>query len=324
MVPMSKVFVLGTGGTIASKRDDESGSFTASTSAEDLLVEPVEGVDLEYRDVVVDGSYRFGFRELRLIAEAIAEADRQGADGVVVPHGTDTVEETAFLANLVHASDMPVVFTGAQRAGDQPDSDGPRNLTDAIRAAASPRLRGVGVALAFGGELFAARGLRKAATLHPTPFEGERIAVLNGEEWTPLAAPARREPVAVPGERIDGLRIGLFVAAPSTDPGMLIRELDHGLDGVVLAGTGAGNAGPGYADAVAEAVSRGVPVVLASRTMGGPIAGIYGNGGGADLLKAGAISAGLLSPLQARILLAALIANDAPAGSLAGEFAARA
>jgi L-asparaginase len=85
--------------------------------------------------------------------------------GVVVTHGTDTTEQTAFFLDLFHADPRPVVVTGAQRAADAPDSDGPRNLTDAVTAAAAPATRGLGVLIGFGGQLFPARGTRARSGL---------------------------------------------------------------------------------------------------------------------------------------------------------------
>ncbi|GIH63789.1 asparaginase domain-containing protein [Microbispora siamensis] len=162
--------------------------------------------------------------------EAVAaEIARDDVTGVVVTHGTDTMEETAFLLDLVHDSDKPVVLTGAQRAADQPDSDGPRNLREAVAVAA----------------------LARAA----------------------VRAGARA---------------------------------------VVLAGTGVGNADHALLEWVAEAVSAGTVVGLSTRVAEGPVVPTYGNGGGVDLVRAGALSIGGLPLYQARLLPALLLSEGFP------------
>ena len=101
--------------------------------------------------------------------EALADDD---CVGVVVTHGTDTMEETAFLLDLVHISEKPVVLTGAQRAADSSHPDGPDNLADAVAAAANPALRECGVLVCFAGKVRSARGVRKTQTWELTAFDG--------------------------------------------------------------------------------------------------------------------------------------------------------
>ena len=182
--------------------------------------------------------------------------------GVVVTYGTDTTEETAFFLDLFHADPRPVVVTGAQRAADAPDSDGPRNLTDAVTAAAAPATRGLGVLIGFG-----------VSSSRP-------------------AAPARVDVVA---------------CYPDADATALPALVDVGARGIVLEATGAGNANPATCAVVAELTAAGVVVVTSTRVAAGPVTAIYGDGGGVDLLAAGAVPSGLLRPSQARMLLAALL-----------------
>ncbi|PPQ21451.1 asparaginase, partial [Streptococcus agalactiae] len=130
---MTRVHVLATGGTIASRSGEGSGA-TAAHAAEALLagMDTTADVEITGEDVMTVGSYRLGLPELATIARTARErAADPGIDGVVVTHGTDTMEETAFLTDLLNGTDTPVVFTGAQRAADHPDTDGPRNLRQA-------------------------------------------------------------------------------------------------------------------------------------------------------------------------------------------------
>jgi len=306
-----RVHVLGTGGTIASRGGAYGGAVATDTVA-DLLGTVAGDLHVTSEDVMTTGSYRLGLRELRTIAVAAVEAARSpDIDGIVITHGTDTLEETAFLIGLVHDGQVPVVLTGAQRSADQGDSDGPRNLRQAILVAADPRFRGMGCLVSFDGRVQSARGVRKAHTTASQPFGGgTAIASFAGEEPVLLAHPVRRAVLPVPGPRFGEARVDVVVAYPGARPDVLRSLRDAGAQAVVLAGTGTGNAGPGYAEAVADLVQQGVPVVLASRTMAGPVVPLYGNGGGVDLMAAGAVGAGHLNPFQARILAACLLADD--------------
>ncbi|MBF0756049.1 MULTISPECIES: asparaginase [Micrococcus] len=309
---MTRVHVLATGGTIASRSGEGSGA-TAAHAAEALLagMDATADVEITGEDVMTVGSYRLGLPELATIARTARErAADPGIDGVVVTHGTDTMEETAFLADLLNGTDTPVVFTGAQRAADHPDTDGPRNLRQAVLAAAQPDARGLGVLIAFDGALLSARGTRKGHTMASQPFTGGTlVGTTHGDGFHLHARPHRPGTLDLPDSGLDGVRVNLVTAHPGADPAALTWAADRGADVVVLAGTGLGNAGPGHAEAVAELADRGVPVVLATRTLAGPVLGVYGDGGGADILAAGAVPAGELTPFQARILAAAVAAS---------------
>ncbi|MFF1384101.1 asparaginase domain-containing protein [Arthrobacter sp. NPDC058288] len=108
---------------------------------------------------------------VRRVAEEVGRALADpGTDGVAVTHGTDTLEETAFLLDLVHGSPKPVVVTGAQHTADSPEADGPRNVAEAVRAAADQQLRGAGALICFNGTVLSARGARKVHTTASSPF----------------------------------------------------------------------------------------------------------------------------------------------------------
>ncbi|TFI50174.1 asparaginase, partial [Micrococcus endophyticus] len=218
---MTRVHVLATGGTIASRSGEGSGA-TAGDSAEVLLegMDATADVEVTSEDVMTVGSYRLGLPELATIARVSRErAEEPGIDGVVVTHGTDTMEETAFLADLLNGTDTPVVFTGAQRAADHPDTDGPRNLRQAVLAAAHPNARGLGALVAFDGLLLSARGTRKGHTMVSQPFTGGTlVGTTHGDEFRLHARPHRPGTLDLPDSGLDGVRVDLITAYPGADP----------------------------------------------------------------------------------------------------------
>lgn len=304
---MSRVVVLSTGGTIATHRG------LAHDGADALLARlPVDpGVRVEGADVFRLGSFVLTARDMWTVAtrtrEALADAD---VAGVVVTHGTDSMEETAFLTDLFHTDPRPVVFTGAQRPADAADSDGPRNLADAVTVAAGPAARGLGVLIAFGGRIFPARGTGKAHTLAPaafhTPDAGPIGSVRGGS--VDLTATPVRHPALDPGMcDLAGVRVDIVACYPGTDTVALDAVAAAGAGGVVLEATGAGNANPAVRDAVSRLTEAGVVVALSTRVPAGPVTPMYRGGGGIELVEAGAVPTGTLRPPQTRILLTALL-----------------
>ena len=305
---MAHIQLLGTGGTIASRGHGPGGAVATDTSSS-LTQTQYGDVTVSARDVLTTGSYLLGLADLRRIAEEVGQSIAEpGTDGVVVTHGTDTLEETAFLLDLVHASPKPVVLTGAQRTADSPDADGPRNVAEAVRAAANEHLRESGALISFNGTVRSARGARKVHTTAGSAFGGgTEVAHMAGDRLVVMAAPRRYPPLPMPTAAFDGIRAEIITAYPGATPELMDYAVRLGSRVVVLAGTGVGNAGPGFADAVKRATENGCIVVLSTRAPWGPIVPTYGNGGGIDLVAAGAIPAGDLNPFQARILAAVLL-----------------
>ena len=310
---MAHIQLLGTGGTIASRSQGTRGA--VATEASSALVPKQYGdVTVRARDILTIGSYRLDLADLRRIAEAVGQALADpDTDGVVVTHGTDTLEETAFLLDLVHASPKPVVVTGAQRTADSPDADGPRNVAEAVRAAADERLRGAGALICFNGTVRSARCARKVHTTAGSPFGGgTEVAHMAGNQLVVTATPRRYPPLPTPPTAFDNTRVEIITAYPGATPELLDHAVQLGSRAVVLAGTGVGNAGPGFAEAVKRATSNGCIVVLSTRAPWGPVVPTYGDGGGIDLVEAGAIPSADLNPFQARILTAVLLSYGEP------------
>lgn len=313
--------MIGTGGTIAS-RAETGGSVVADSTAEVLGATGVSS-RVSTQDVLHMNSFHLTFADLLTMRAAVdAACQDPQITGVVVTHGTDTMEETGFFLSLLHDSEKPVVLTGAQRAADLPNTDGPENLRQAIVAAGSRQMRDAGVVVGFESQFHAARHTRKRHTLATKTFSGGAlIAEFYNGEVNRLASPARFEVLDDPPARFADLNIPVIDAAPGSDANLLYAALDHHVDGIILQGVGAGNAPPVFTPAVKTAVTAGVPVVLTTRVPAGPVAPIYGNGGAVTLLEAGAMSANHLNTYQARMLLAVLLAHRLPDDMLRTVFA---
>lgn len=288
------IAVLGTGGTIASRKDAHGAASPALGGEELLALLPPLRVRLRPQEVLAKDSSALTLADMQHISASVAaQLSDTDVAGVVVLHGTDAMEETSLLVQLQHQPQKPVIFTGAQFAADHPRSDGIGNLADAVRMAMAGK---DGVRLAFAGRELPCWGLYKRTTDLADAF------ALAG----PVPAPALpRLPADVGATRLD-----IVAIHPGCDAAHLDASLDRGADGVVIAALGSGNASPEIVAAIQRASARGVPVVISSRVPEGEMAPIYGGGGGGhDMAAAGAIHARWLRPGQARILLAVLLAN---------------
>ncbi|MFP8952764.1 asparaginase [Natrialbaceae archaeon A-arb3/5] len=316
---MERIRIVSTGGTIAATGDstDEAGK-TPSVSAEDLVEsvpELEEYARIEVESVCQRSGFQIDVENATDTVEAIERADDDGVDGVVVTHGTDTMAESAYHVGLVAETDLPVVFTGAQRPFDQLGTDGPSNLVLAVRAAAHEAFREAGGSyLAFNDEIHAARWVVKSHTSKLETFRSPEVGPI--AQRTPDGLRFLRESgcyvAPVSGARIDSdVRVDIVMNALGADGRQVERALEDGVDGIVLAGTGLGNATGDLGSALESAVNKGVPVVLTSRSYAGTTAGLYGGpGGGRTLLDAGAVSGGDLPAWKARLRVAvALSAN---------------
>ncbi|WP_445156065.1 asparaginase [Arthrobacter sp. Hor0625] len=323
------VVLLATGGTISSRGSGAGGGAVASDTGEQVFASiggppahPVRVVD-----VFRKGSYLLTVDDMIAICARIREAlSAPEVLGVVVTHGTDTMEETAYLAALTHDDPRPVVFTGAQQAADAPNPDGPGNLARAIAVAGSPEARGKGVLLAFAGAIFPATGVRKCHTTKPEAFAnpdfGTIGSVTESGEVSFSATPQQHAALPLPGAGA-GPRVDLVAVYPGADATQFRSSVQAGAAGIVLQGTGTGNANHPICQAVAEATAAGVVVVTSTRVEAGAVVPVYGDGGGEDLREAGAIPSGWLRPSQSLILLSVLLRLDAGPDRVAETFALR-
>ncbi len=304
--------VLGTGGTIAgqagspTRRDYRPGQI-----AIDEFLRGTEtlglGTHLTGQQVANIGSEDIGFevwRELhRAAGEALADPD---CDGIVITHGTDTAEETAFLLDQTLPVDKPVVLVGAMRPADAVGSDGLRNFANAVRVASDPDAAARGVLVVMSDFVFAARDLRKAVTSGTNAFRSFprgpiAAATPSSLEW--FADPWRKGEsprYAFP----DVLPDVALIHAVAGIPGAAVRmHLDGGARGIVVAGFGEGNMPDALRQALIEAAHDGVPVIRSTRVDEGLV------DREPEDTPNRFVAARALGPAKARILLQLLLAS---------------
>ncbi|HEX2772813.1 MAG TPA: asparaginase, partial [Micromonosporaceae bacterium] len=260
------------------------------------------------------------------ILELAARADKavaDGATGVVVVQGTDTIEETAYLIDLVWPHDVPIVVTGAMRNPTLAGPDGPANLLAAVQVASAERFAGLGCLVVLNDQVHAARYVRKTHTSNPASFASP--------DTGPLGHLVEGVPVVLshPPSRLTLPRSASVASAPVAlltitldDDGGLLAGLADRYAGLVVAGFGVGHVPARLADPLAEIAER-IPVVLASRIGSGSVfAHTYGFAGSESHLQArGLIGAGFLDAYKARVLLRLLLAGGATRTAVATAFA---
>lgn len=322
--------MVSTGGTIASVRARDSGAVAVGLTVSQLLasvggaaevdVGPVEDL-AQVNGWNVDPSLMW--RLAAVVRRLVARSD---VDGVVVTHGTDTIEETAFVVDVLTTSDKPVVFAAAMRSADATSPDGPHNLVGALRAAGSPALRGMGAVLCMNDEIHAARWARKthssrvdAFTSAPGPVatvdpDGE-VRHLRGslERWT---IPGSSQVDDVTSEAVPVLH---------AYTGMSASALEAAVDtasarGLVVEGFGIGNLPGALVEPIRKLIARGLVVVVSTRVPQGGTWPVYGGpGSGTELASSGVLGAGTLTTGKARLLLLACLAGQ-ESGSAAKTF----
>ncbi|MBS1888679.1 MAG: asparaginase [Actinobacteria bacterium] len=321
--------VVATGGTIASLADPETGAVSPAVSAEDL-VRGVPGLadlgPIAVEEVDKVNGWNVTPATMLEVARRVSAALADDAvDGVVVTHGTDTVEETAFLCDVTVASEKPVVFAAAMRSGDEVAADGPRNLLCAARVAADPAARGLGALLVLNDEIHAARWARKQnsrlASAFASPGRGA-IGAVTPTLPVRIAMPAPRR-FTVPLPAALDRPVPIVQTYTGIEEGLIEAVLEAtGAAGLVLEGTGLGNV-PGSAEpGIRAALERGLPVVVATRVPTGGTGPVYeGPGGGVTLRELGVVEARSLSAAKARLLLMLLAAGGGDAAAVRDELA---
>jgi L-asparaginase len=313
------IHILFTGGTISMQRDTAAGGNLPTHSGEALmrLAPGVERIaPLRIEDWARMPACHFDQARLWALRERVRQLAVSGeVSGIVITHGTDILEETAYLLDRTLDRRMPVAITGAMRTSSDDGWDGPRNLRDAVTVAASPASAGRGAMVVFAGQVFAGCTATKTHATDPDAFSaphGGPVGRVADGEVTYSLEPARRTPVEPTSLNARVAHVPTVVG----DRGTMLDLARGEHDGVVVEAFGSGNMPPGAVPALRRWIEEGKPVVLASRCWRGQVMPVYAfEGGGARTMAMGAIPAGPRTPSQARMELAIALSAGVPYGA---------
>jgi L-asparaginase len=300
------IVLLFTGGTISMRHDPAAGGAVPSLSGADIVA-LAPGIDriapLEIDDWgAFPGPHMTTERMWALRSRILEQLARPEVDGIVVTHGTDALEETAYLIARSVQSEKPVVVTGAMRTSSDLGWDGPGNLAAAVRVAASPRARNCGVLVVMSDRVYAAVDVTKAHTHALDAFESPGLGPLGVvDDGKVIFRRLLPSSPAILAPEFPATPVDIVYAFSGADSRLLDASRASGR-AVVVAAMGRGNIPPAMVDGVERWIAEGKPVVITSRALRGRVGCTYGYpGGGRRLAELGAIFAGPLRPQQARI-----------------------
>ncbi len=258
---MGRVVVVTTGGTIASLPDKNTGLYSSGAMGADDLVNKIHldsSYEVKTEDLFHISSNAMSFEYLYILKDTIREILKSDdVIGVVVTHGTDTLEETAYFLSLCIHDEKPVVITGSQRTPQEIGSDALSNLNDAIIAAASRECRGLGVIVQFNEGLYSARYVRKIHSFNPDAFSSLGFGMLgyvDGGRVHIVQTPVCRETYDCSGQIP---RVDIVKAYLGCDGALITASANSGAKGIILEGFGRGHFPPGGCDAIGEAAAGG-------------------------------------------------------------------
>ncbi|RNB84914.1 asparaginase [Brevibacillus panacihumi] len=301
-----KVLVLNTGGTIAMSVDDSEGV----KPLDDQAVNKILPFLTRYADVTMKNVLNLPSPHITpslmnfLRLEIEAELANGNYDGVVITHGTDTLEETAYFLDLTLSHPVPIVVTGAMRSSNELGADGPVNLISSVRTAVDPESANKGVLVVFNDEIHAA--------CHVTKTHTSNIATFQSPQYGPIGtilkkhvqyhhAPLVREHYTI--SHADA-NVPLIKAVAGMDPGWLRFLLEEPIDGLVVEAFGLGNLPPAIIPTLQQVLDKGIPIVLVSRCYNGQVQDVYDyEGGGRQLKEMGIVFSNGLNGQKARIKL---------------------
>lgn len=305
---LPRIRMLAMGGTISSVPTGDTAEVTPSLKAEELIASvPVVGevAQVEWGDIITIASFAVRLEDMHAVARETLKAFEEGCDGVVVTHGTDTIEETAYALAMMVPRGKPVVVTGAMRNPTLPGADGPANLAEAFMAAARPEAGALGPVLLLNDEIHAARFATKSHSTRPSTFVSAGSGPI-GEVIEERAyfwfAPTYDDYLGMPDDA-PSATVPLIKVASEIDDVLLRAAIGQEPPAIVIEGFGGGHVPVTLLDALDDALAAGISVVTAPRVLGGrTLERTYRMPGAeTDLIERGVIPAGHLSGHKARL-----------------------
>ena len=305
------VVILATGGTIAgAAASGTQAGYTSGAVTIDAMLAAVPGIDklatIKGEQVANVGSQDMSFDILLKLVKRINELTAKGdVDGIVITHGTDTMEESAYFLNLTAKTDKPIVLVGSMRPSTAVSADGPLNLYNAVAVAADPKSKGRGVLVVMNDEIHGAHSLTKTSTTAVETFMSPKRGLVGIVQYgktdyynnPPWKHTKQSEFDVTNVTKLP--RVDVIFASLDMSPELIDADVTSGAKGIVIAGVGNGNMNKASVDAAAAAVKKGVVVVRSSRVP----TGVVGRNVEVDDDKLGFIASDELNPQKARILL---------------------
>lgn len=310
---MKKVVMLSTGGTIASKKNPQTGLYTAGLLTGEELAKVCQlpaDIKVEVQSVFQVPSNQMDEDKMFLLKQKIAAVlEDETVTGIVVTHGTDTLEETAYFLDLTVKDERPVVLAGSQRVPDVLGSDAFVNLRQAIIVASDEKSKNMGVLVFFNEQIFAAKHVKKVHTANVNGFNSDGVGYLGVFDQDKVhfyQRPIARETYALPETPPP---VDLIKWYAGSDDKFIRCSIESGAKGIVLEGAGRGHVSPSMMEAVEDAIQANIKVVITSACQEGEVGIVYDFPGSVyDLVNKGAIIGRNLDSKKARLKLGILLA----------------
>lgn len=310
---MKHLLVIHTGGTISMSQDQSNKVVTNDINPislhQDVINQYAQIDELNPFNVP---SPHMTIQHVKQLKDIILEAvTNKYYDGFVITHGTDTLEETAFLLDLILGIEQPVVITGAMRSSNEIGSDGLYNYISAIRVASDEKARHKGVMVVFNDEIHTARNVTKTHTSNTNTFQSPNhgpLGVLTKDRVQFHHMPYRQQALENVNEKLNVPLVKAYMGLPSDIFSFYSRE---GIDGMVIEALGQGNIPPSALEGIQQLVSLNIPIVLVSRSFNGIVSPTYAyDGGGYQLAQQGFIFSNGLNGPKARLKLLVALSNN--------------
>ncbi|HGZ9985616.1 TPA: asparaginase [Staphylococcus aureus] len=310
---MKHLLVIHTGGTISMSQDQSNKVVTNDINPismhQDVINQYAQIDELNPFNVP---SPHMTIQHVKQLKDIILEAvSNKYYDGFVITHGTDTLEETAFLLDLILGIEQPVVITGAMRSYNEIGSDGLYNYISAIRVASDEKARHKGVMVVFNDEIHTARNVTKTHTSNTNTFQSPNhgpLGVLTKDRVQFHHMPYRQQALENVNDKLNVPLVKAYMGMPGDIFSFYSRE---GIDGMVIEALGQGNIPPSALDGIQQLVSLNIPIVLVSRSFNGIVSPTYAyDGGGYQLAQQGFIFSNGLNGPKARLKLLVALSNN--------------